>query len=52
MSDSNIAVDLTKPVDYTCPDGFMEAAAALDFLPDEEARVGLLTAFINNISLL
>ena len=51
MSETNATVDLSREVDFSYPEGFMEATAVLDFMP-EEARIGLLYAFINNINLL
>ncbi len=32
----NEQLDLTQEVDFTYPEGFQQAAAALDFLPEEE----------------
>ena len=51
MSD-NTPVDLTKEVDFDYPEGLQEAARALDFLPEGQAQVELLTTFINNLTLL
>jgi len=42
MSDQDKSVDLSKPVDFSYPEGFMEAAAALEFLPDEESRLQMV----------
>jgi len=51
MSEINDTVDLSQEVDFSYPEGFMEATKIIDFLP-EEARAGLLYAFINNINLI
>jgi hypothetical protein len=32
-------IDLDKEVSFTWPEGIAEAAAILDFLPDDEARL-------------
>ncbi|MDR2956554.1 MAG: hypothetical protein LBU61_00020 [Coriobacteriales bacterium] len=43
MNDNDTAIDKNKEVDFSYPEGFMEAAASLDFLP-EEMRVPMLIA--------
>jgi hypothetical protein len=43
MYDIDPKLDLDKPVDFTYPEGFEEAAAALDFLPDDETRRMMVT---------
>lgn len=43
MSDPT-PIDLDKEVDFSYPEGFREAAAALDFLPDEESRLAMVAA--------
>lgn len=35
-----------EKVDFTYPEGFIEAANSLDFLPDEESRKEFLEAFV------
>ena len=46
MSDPKLTdvsdIDLNKEVSFTYPDGFLEAAAILDFLPDDEAKINLI----------
>ena len=44
MSENTPAIDKTKEVDFSYPEGFNEAVASLDFLPDEELRVQMITA--------
>jgi hypothetical protein len=51
MSDSN-QIDLSQEVNFDYPEGFIEASQIFDFLPDDQARAGLLGAFINNMTLL
>jgi hypothetical protein len=43
MTDQETTIDLDKEVDFSYPEGFMEAASVLDFLP-EEARAGMVAA--------
>ena len=43
MSDNN-NIDKNKEVDFSYPEGFMEAVNSLDFLPDEQTRIKILTA--------
>ena len=52
MSENTPEIDLSKEVDFSYPEGFMEAAQILDFLPDDEARAGLMAAFASNLTLL
>ena len=35
MSDNETTIDLSKPVNFDYPEGFMEALEVLDFLPEE-----------------
>jgi len=43
MEDMDKQVDLSKPVDFSYPEGFKEAADCLDFLP-EDAREAMVAA--------
>ncbi len=38
-----------KKMTFTYPEGFIEAANSLTFLPDEESRKQFVTAFISRI---
>ena len=39
-------IDLDKPVSFTYPEGLLEAAAVLDFLPDDQAKID----YVKNLS--
>jgi len=40
--DNQTTIDKNKLVDFSYPEGFAEAAASLDFLPDEAMREQML----------
>ena len=52
MNELESTIDLDQEVNFDYPAGLEEAAAILDFIPDEQARVAIMTAFVNNITLL
>ncbi len=43
------AIDLNKPVSFTYPEGLYEAAAVLDFLPDDKAKLQFALALSRQI---
>jgi hypothetical protein len=47
MDESLTNTNLDKTVDFSYPEGFMEAASVLDFLP-EEARAQMLSVFVQS----
>ena len=46
MAEKETTIDLSKEVDFTHPEGFMEAVASLDFLPDDNTRVQILNTLV------
>ena len=43
------SIDLDKEVSFTYPEGQLEAAAILDFLPDDEAKIQFVRAMSRQI---
>ena len=48
MSDNSVLIDKDKEIDFSYPEGFKEAAASLDFLP-EELREQTLERLVSGI---
>lgn len=45
-------IDLNKEVSFTYPEGFFEAAAVLDFLPNDATKIQMLTGLCMTTSIL
>ncbi len=43
---------MDKIVSFTYPEGFIEAANSIQFLPDEEGRKQFLATFVSSISMM
>ena len=52
VADDGTAVDLTKEVDFSFPEGLREAAASLDFLPEDAREQMVIAATFDMLSLI